>query len=354
MTKEKYYTTAVDLWSLGCITATLLIGISPFSDTFTCDFDQQLAETCDLTNLHSLGIWQRLSMRPKNFIEKLLLFESIARLTATEALEHEWFTAGVYNTELKDQYQRSIRYWKPRQPRLPVFETFGGGSLLEPSPLVEPATGDKRKRSSVPIDPPYRPFARKMNRTLLPERSKGSPLTAEVKEAIDKNWSEQAMQTERVKRRKLSNDSTRKSWKRRAHSPMAWDTSTTPMQNRHLLLKKQRSAPTILVSCGNGVDGASNDLELLALEEDDTDLPCIDPGGLLEPQELDIHVDGTPDVVRFSQAPSVSSIERRPPLADRSINTSTRIKPASHIVKKILSTSANTGRRRTANVFDLD
>lgn len=350
-----YYTSAVDLWSLGCIAATLLIGISPFSDTFTCEFDQQLAETCDLTNLHSLGIWQRLSMRPKDFIEKLLLFESSVRLRAREALEHEWFTAKVYNTELKDQYQRSIRYWKPRQPRLPVFETFGGGSLLEPSPLVEPATGDKRKRSSsVPIDPPYRPFARKMNRTLLPERSKGSPLTAEVKDAIDNNWSEQAMQIEHVKRRKLSKDQTGKSGKRRAHSPMAWDTSTTPIQNQHLLLEKQRSAPTILVGCGNGVDGASNDLELLALEEEDTDLPCFDLGGLLESPELVVHVSGTPDVRRLKEAPWVSSIEGRRPLADRSINTSSKIRPASHIVKKLLSTPANTGRRRMANVFDLE
>ena len=110
----------------------------------------------------------------------------------------------------------------------------------------------------------------------------------------------------------------------------------------------------ILVDCGNGVDGASNDLKLLALEEDDADTPCIDLDGLLEAPEASVHVDGTSEVGPLSQAPRVSGIGGRPPLTNRSINISTRIRPASHIVKKMLSTPANTGRHRMANVFDLE
>ncbi|KKY21072.1 putative serine threonine protein [Phaeomoniella chlamydospora] len=102
------YTSSIDLWSLGCITATLLIGASPFSDHGTHQFSQQVARQCDLTYLHASQFWQQLPTRTKDFVQKLLVLDSSARMTARQAHAHEWFTSTIYEAELKGQYERAF------------------------------------------------------------------------------------------------------------------------------------------------------------------------------------------------------------------------------------------------------
>ncbi|GAB7346519.1 hypothetical protein MBLNU457_5204t1 [Dothideomycetes sp. NU457] len=130
---EQGYTEAVDLWSVGVITALLLTSdtlfVAPngghqhmtsedernrYAERQRSDFITQLASQCrltvtnDATNPH----WRRLSSRAKSFIMQLLVPDEHQRLKAKEALDHSWFTHPTYAAELQCAYDLAIRGWK--------------------------------------------------------------------------------------------------------------------------------------------------------------------------------------------------------------------------------------------------
>ena len=80
---------AVDMWSLGVITYTLLCGYSPFrSETLT-----DLIEECRTGRIifHD-RYWRDVSQDAKDFILSLLNVDPSKRATSEEALKHVWLT----------------------------------------------------------------------------------------------------------------------------------------------------------------------------------------------------------------------------------------------------------------------
>lgn len=121
--KDEGYSKAVDMWSIGCITAAVLTGEVIFSDCRHPEYDENprqvivgLAARCDLSIMDAEyhPAWSEVAAAPKDLIKSLLVLEEDGRLTATEALAHPWFSNECYARDLHDLYLRSIQDWRPR------------------------------------------------------------------------------------------------------------------------------------------------------------------------------------------------------------------------------------------------
>jgi serine/threonine protein kinase len=120
---DEGYSKAIDMWSIGCITATVLTGEFMFADRTHPQYYENprkvivtLAAQCDLSILDDEyhPVWSEITSLPKDFIKRLLVLEEDGRMTATEALAHNWFANECYAAELEDLYLRSIQDWRPR------------------------------------------------------------------------------------------------------------------------------------------------------------------------------------------------------------------------------------------------
>ena len=122
------YSKAVDLWSIGAITALLLSGeVIWFANRHRFREEQntrkrlfKLASECDISIIDDENhrIWSNIGDRPKHFIQNLLVLREKDRMTAKQALSHPWFTNECHAAEFEALYQRTITDWKPR-PTIP-------------------------------------------------------------------------------------------------------------------------------------------------------------------------------------------------------------------------------------------
>ncbi|KAK2800669.1 hypothetical protein FQN50_008053 [Emmonsiellopsis sp. PD_5] len=165
--KGKGYTKAVDMWSLGCLTAVLLTGGSPFNDPVTGKYSEAMAKSCNLKHLQSDATWEAVGRRAKDFVHNLLVLEEENRMTAEQAMDHEWFTTPTYKRELEILYQYAIGGWVPRRGSNAVISNMG----IEDEDFKR-LTPWKKKASS-PIDPPYKPFPDKIHRIIWSGKSPG-------------------------------------------------------------------------------------------------------------------------------------------------------------------------------------
>ena len=182
------YTRAVDVWAVGCVAVVLLTGGLAFCDPVTNLYSEKLARNCDLEYLRKSKEWRSTRPRPKEFVEKLLVLDEGARLTAEEALQHSWFYNEVHKNDFEDLYQRTIKHWQPRILKSQLVEFQDSGSIRELD--CSQAFLAPRKRSSgraqMPVEPPYKPFARQMHQNLWPPRSPTKGLSEEVLSAMEK------------------------------------------------------------------------------------------------------------------------------------------------------------------------
>ncbi|KAF2639016.1 kinase-like protein [Massarina eburnea CBS 473.64] len=135
--RDRGYSKAVDMWSIGSITAALLSGDVIFTDRAASNYPTNpmavivgLAARCDISIIddEEHSIWRQVGHRPKDFIKNLLVLSENDRMTVIEALEHPWFSHGSVAAEFEALYERSIKDWEPRRktsklvehiPRLP-------------------------------------------------------------------------------------------------------------------------------------------------------------------------------------------------------------------------------------------
>ncbi|KAI1915371.1 hypothetical protein LOZ61_001770 [Ophidiomyces ophidiicola] len=111
---SKGYTKSVDLWSLGCVTAVLLTGGSPFQHSSSQAYSRKLAQECNLESLERSDEWIKVGKRAKSFVRRLLVLDENLRMTAKESLQHEWFTNPSHKLAFNKIYQKEISDWKPR------------------------------------------------------------------------------------------------------------------------------------------------------------------------------------------------------------------------------------------------
>ncbi|CAN9342243.1 unnamed protein product [Alternaria alternata] len=123
------YSKAVDMWSIGSITATVLTGDLMFSDRRHPEYDTNprgvilgLAAICDLSNLDDPHhpLWANIGYHPKDFIKGLLVLKEEERMTASEALAHEWFSS--YAEDFDKLYTNATADWGPREKNLDLVE----------------------------------------------------------------------------------------------------------------------------------------------------------------------------------------------------------------------------------------
>ncbi|QDS70159.1 hypothetical protein FKW77_006009 [Venturia effusa] len=145
--KDEGYTKAVDMWSIGSITAALLTGDVIFADRVDPRFRDDphlmiaLAARCDLSVMDSPhSMWQKVGKKPKDFVKKLLVLDETKRMTATQALAHDWFTNKYYADELDAVYQRSIEGWVPRRKVFRLVEALDLSGLPPHESMAESST----------------------------------------------------------------------------------------------------------------------------------------------------------------------------------------------------------------------
>ena len=120
--EEKGYSKTIDIWSIGCITATLLTNDLIFpteADELDVDHPDHPAnapaQRWDLSIMERGEAWTSVGRKAKSFIRGCLTLDGSQRLTAKQALLHPWFTNKHYAADIEAAYQRAIQDWTPRE-----------------------------------------------------------------------------------------------------------------------------------------------------------------------------------------------------------------------------------------------
>jgi len=189
------YSLAIDMWSVGTVSTLLLVGFRAF-DNPDGRHDSTLAVKAELSRLEEDRRWRGLSERSKNFVRRLLVLEEDERLTAAAALEHPWFSNEMHKTDFEELYKRTIKSWRPRIPNVPLAEFIHGQcckvTFFESSQRILEDQRPARARSLIPVEPPYKPFHRKVyDKTGLwpAKRKRGHGMSEEQGKAIEQ-WNE--------------------------------------------------------------------------------------------------------------------------------------------------------------------
>lgn len=144
------YTQAVDMWSVGVITANLLSREAMFSNQNDPRFEYdpravilELSSKCDISVIDNPRhhAWKKVGKRPKDFIRRLLVLQESDRMTAKEALAHEWFANEYHAAEFENLYKRAVKDWQPRPKANKLVEPLYNSSStiqgITPSLLVK-------------------------------------------------------------------------------------------------------------------------------------------------------------------------------------------------------------------------
>ena len=131
--RSQGYSKAVDMWSIGSITAAMLSGDVLFTDRKAYKYHTNpkevimgLASKCDISIIDDDEdrVWCRVGRRAKDFIKNLLILNESDRMTVTKALEHAWFTNEFHAAEFEALYERSIKHWVPRRKSARLVESI--------------------------------------------------------------------------------------------------------------------------------------------------------------------------------------------------------------------------------------
>lgn len=120
--QQQGYSEVIDIWSVGCITATLLTNDLIFPGDESQYDDIRNGRTVDeLEKLWNTSImdhgqnWIGVRSRPKAFIRDCLVVDENKRMTAKQALHHPWLTDRSYAPIIEKVYNQAIKGWKPQQ-----------------------------------------------------------------------------------------------------------------------------------------------------------------------------------------------------------------------------------------------
>lgn len=135
------YTEATDLWSLGVVAVCTLSGAKMFPFKELQSLNQADIRTKLTMNDQSpscQAAWKTTSYSARDFVEKLLVLDSAKRMTATQAVEHDWFQKpkGREN-ELKGLHKRTSMTWNRRPTNF---------NLIEPIPEITTKSKTRAKK----------------------------------------------------------------------------------------------------------------------------------------------------------------------------------------------------------------
>lgn len=140
------YSKAVDIWAVGCITAVLLTAELLFPEQGQQEDHEHVEPllSYDLGKIEREPWWQSIGRKAKSFVRGCCVAGEIQRLTAKQALLHEWFTNKHYAQELEAAYQRAISDWMPRAETDDIVEAVDTGVPAAGSGLYLDNTSNTR------------------------------------------------------------------------------------------------------------------------------------------------------------------------------------------------------------------
>lgn len=121
------------MWSVGCVTAALLVGESPFKDPL-----DDLAKEFALLEMDLEA--NEIGKQPTAFLLNLLSEERRERMSAREALGHGWLKNPDTEGWISERYSEVIQYWRPR--------VHGGPKIVDLTRLMTPQA---RQNTATPI-----------------------------------------------------------------------------------------------------------------------------------------------------------------------------------------------------------
>ena len=134
------YSKAIDIWSIGCISATLLTNDMIFpaeTDEYAANpatpSAQESSQRWNLSIMDTGHAWRSIGRKAKSFVRGCLVLEEDQRLTAKEALDHAWFTNRYYAADIEAAYQRAIQDWTPRRKSGDLIEFVNTTDVVPPS-----------------------------------------------------------------------------------------------------------------------------------------------------------------------------------------------------------------------------
>jgi calcium/calmodulin-dependent protein kinase I len=104
-TSDTPYSNSVDMWAVGVICYELLCGYSPFqADNQNDLFRAILKCVVEFPDAE----WRDISREAKDFVKRLLVKDPSQRMTAEEALKHEWLSGNASKEALKDSFKNHL------------------------------------------------------------------------------------------------------------------------------------------------------------------------------------------------------------------------------------------------------
>jgi calcium-dependent protein kinase len=110
---DNKYNEKIDIWSAGVIMYIMLSGSFPFKG----DNASQISEAIKLRKIDTTsGIWKKISPEAQDLLHKMLTIDPNSRISASEALNHNWISSQVKQTYDENLYEKlkSIKV-KPTQ-----------------------------------------------------------------------------------------------------------------------------------------------------------------------------------------------------------------------------------------------
>lgn len=166
------------MWSLGCLTVVLLTGGSPFTDPDTGQYSQKMARNCDLSSLEQEEDWQRVGLRAKGFVRKLLVLDENVRMTADQAVSHKWFTNPAYKREFEDLSRRAAMQWRPKERQVISKEDIDDHASRNSLTFW-------KKSDDTPLEWPYKPYPYQVHEILYSRQYPAKEQGREVLRCVD-------------------------------------------------------------------------------------------------------------------------------------------------------------------------
>jgi serine/threonine protein kinase len=111
------------MWSLGILTLCLLTGDAPitFEELQKMSQDDVAALLVHSTHFHPQ--WRDVNVHGKDFVRKLLVLDPGKRMTAKEAIQHDWFRKPAkVAAGLDSLYERANKFWSKRPSSRDIIE----------------------------------------------------------------------------------------------------------------------------------------------------------------------------------------------------------------------------------------
>lgn len=142
------YTRAVDMWSLGVLTACMFTGdtIIPRHELPELSCEEIAARYEGLDDSPAAFGWLHIPPRARRFIRRLIIVNPEERMAADEALNDSWFTKPAGEAvALKAAIGRICRFWTKRESNDNLLEGFPGVIIDSLADTDPPVTKLKRK-----------------------------------------------------------------------------------------------------------------------------------------------------------------------------------------------------------------